>query len=252
MQILINFIFMRRLITPLIFPFLLPLSFLIFGPVAIIASKITGTGTCAHSIAKIWARFVLSVCGVKVIISGRDNVPLDRPVIFACNHTSQVDILVLYLALPVEFRFVVKEELFRIPIMGMAMKAADYIPIKRSGGKAALRSLSKAARQIKAGASVVIFPEGTRSPDGRLAPFKPGGFLLATRSECPVVPVAISGSNRILRKGSFVAHPGTVKVTIGKPVPVQKEGRKLKREELMHETWHAVDTMLSTTITDLP
>lgn len=238
---------MRQLITPLIFPFVLPLSFLIFGPVAIIASKLAGKGTPAHYIAKIWARCVLAVCGVKIMISGRDNVPSDRPVIFACNHASQVDILVLYLALPVEFRFVVKEELFKVPIMGLAMKAAGYIPIKRSGGKAAMRSLSKAAQRIKEGASVVIFPEGTRSLDGKLAPFKPGGFLLAARSGCPVVPVAISGSNRILRKGSFVAHPGTVKVTIGESVAMRKEGGRLKREELMNETWQAVNTMLSVT-----
>lgn len=236
---------MRRLITPLIFPLLLPLSFLTFGPVAIIGAKLTGKQSFAHRIAKAWAHFVLSVCGVKVMISGRDNVPLDRPVIFACNHASQVDILVLYLALPVEFRFVVKEELFKIPIMGLAMKIAGYIPIKRSGGKSAMRSLQKAARRIKEGASVVIFPEGTRSLDGKLAPFKPGGFLLASKSGCPIVPLAISGSIRILRKGSFVAHPGTVKVTIGKPVFMHAGDRKLKREELMNKTWQAVHAMLS-------
>ncbi len=236
---------MRRFITALLFPFVLPLTFLFFGPVAVVAARIKGSGTPAHSIAQRWARTVFFLLGIRVEVSGLENVSLDRPVIFACNHASQMDILALYLALPVEFRFVVKEELFRIPVMGMAMTAAGYVPINRSGGKAAIRSLKEAARRIREGASVVIFPEGTRSPDGRLAEFKPGGFLLASKSGCPIVPVAIQGSHAVLPKGSFVCRPGIIRVRAGRPIVTLRDGRALKREELMKETWEAVNSMLN-------
>jgi len=120
-----------------------------------------------------------------------------------------------------------------------------YVPINRSGGKAAIRSLREASRRIREGASVVIFPEGTRSPDGRLAEFKPGGFLLASKSGCPVVPVAIRGSHRILPKGSAVCLPGTISVRTGRPILTEQNGRPVKRAELMEKTWQAVNAMLN-------
>ena len=236
---------MRRFITAIIFPLIFPLSFLFFGPFAVVAARIKGSGTVAHTVAQAWANTVFVLLGIKIRAAGLENVPTDRPVIFACNHASQMDILALYLALPVEFRFVVKEELFRIPVLGMAMRAAGYVPINRSGGKAAIKSLREAARRIREGASVVIFPEGTRSPDGRLAGFKPGGFLLASKSGCPIVPVAIKGSHMILPKGSAICRPGTISVTTGKPILTVRDGKPVKRDELMKETWQAVNAMLT-------
>ncbi len=236
---------MRRLITAIIFPFVFPLSFLFFGPLAVVAARIKGSASVAHTVARAWAATVFALLGIKVQTSGLENVPTDMPVIFACNHASQMDILALYLALPVEFRFVVKEELFKIPVLGLAMHTAGYVPINRSGGKAAIRSLREAARRIREGASVVIFPEGTRSLDGRLAEFKPGGFLLASKSGCPIVPVAIKGSHRILPKGSALCRPGTISVTTGSPILTKKDDRPVKRDQLMNETWHAVNAMLT-------
>jgi len=208
------------------------LSFGILGPVAAIAAWWTGSGEAAHKVARFWADCVLIPSGVKVHVTGGENVPENKPVIFACNHMSQCDIPVLYRALPVQFRFVVKKELFRIPYLGMAMKASGYIPVNRSGGKAAIKSLNEAAERIKSGASIVIFPEGTRSVDGSLGPFKSGAFLLALKSGCPVIPVAISGTHEILPKGSLHARSGDVFVSIGKEVPVTQDGGKISRDEL--------------------
>ncbi len=205
---------------------------------------LNGSGRTIHSIARAWAHTTLFLLGIKVEASGLENVPRDRPVIFACNHASQMDILALYIGLPVQFRFVVKEELFRIPLLGVAMKAAGYVPINRSGGKAAIRSLQEAARRIREGTSVVIFPEGTRSADGRLAEFKPGGFMLASKSGCPIVPVAISGSHDVLPKGSSLCRPGTIRIDIGRPIETVRDDRPVKRDELMKETWNAVHSML--------
>jgi 1-acyl-sn-glycerol-3-phosphate acyltransferase len=231
---------MRSIVTAIIFPFLMIFSFGILAPVAAIAAWWTGSGAAAHRVARFWADCVLVPAGIRVHVTGRENVPSDRPVIFACNHISQCDIPVLYRALPVEFRFVVKKELFRIPYLGMAMKASGYIPVNRSGGKAALRSLNEAAKRIRSGASIVIFPEGTRSVDGSLGPFKSGAFLLALKSGCPVIPVAISGTQKILPKGSLHARSGDVFVSIGKEISLERNGRKITRDELSEVAREAV------------
>lgn len=236
---------MMRFVTPIVFPLVGIVSFAFFGPLATICAKITGSGKVAHRLAQIWSRLVLSLSGIHVRTVGRDNCPVDRPVIFACNHASQVDILVLYQALPVEFRFVVKEELFKIPVLGFSMRAAGYIPIHRSGGKKAVKSLIEAAKKIRKGASIVIFPEGTRSRDGRLQEFKTGAFMLALKSGCPIVPVAIRGTHDILPKGSLVARPGEVEVIIGRPIEISTKGRKLTREEAARLTHDQVAAMLA-------
>jgi len=145
----------------------------------------------------------------------------------------------------VEFRFVVKQELFKIPVLGFSMRAAGYIPIDRSGGKRAVKSLIEAARRIREGASIVIFPEGTRSRDGRLQEFKTGAFMLALKSGCPIVPVAIKGTHEILPKGSLKAQPGQVEVLIGRPIEIDSGGKRLTREEAARLTHDQVEAMLA-------
>ncbi len=228
---------MRRFITAVTFPVVLPLSFMLCSPFAIVASLITGSGTPSHRVARFWASIVLAAAGVRVRTRILEDPPGDRPVIFACNHASLMDIPILYKALPVEFRFLVKKELFRIPLLGFAMKTAGYIPIDRSGGRAAVRSMKEAAARIREGASIVVFPEGTRTLDGHLQEFKEGGFMLAVKSGCPVVPVAIRGSFSILKKGDFIARPGEVEVIIGKAIQVAGSGAAGRKEitRLAHE-----------------
>lgn len=221
---------MRAVITAVIFPVLMVVSFGICAPIAFLTELLTGSEEAVHKVARLWAKCVLIPSGIKVYARGVDNIPKDRPVVFACNHASQSDIPVLYQALPVPFRFVVKEELFRIPYLSMAMKAAGYIPVNRSGGKAAMKSLREAAERIKSGASIVIFPEGTRSQDGNLGSFKSGAFLLAIKSACPVVPVAICGTHAILPKGSVHARPGDVYVSIGEPLFMDSDKKNARSE----------------------
>ncbi len=235
---------MRKLVTAIVFPIVLPLSFMLCSPFAIVASIITGSGTPSHRIARFWASIVLAATGIRVKKKIMQQVPTDRPVIFACNHASLLDIPILYNALPVEFRFIVKKELFKVPLLGFAMKTAGYIPIDRARGRAALSSMKEAANKIRQGASIVIFPEGTRSSDGRLQDFKEGAFMLAVRSGCPVVPVAIRGSSKILKKGSIVAHPGQVEVIVGNPLEVtgttsadRKRITRLVREQIEQMLW---------------
>jgi 1-acyl-sn-glycerol-3-phosphate acyltransferase len=165
-----------------------------------------------------WGKFICVMSGVAVTLEGVENLAADRSYIFAANHQSQFDIFVLQGYLPYNFRWLAKKELFQVPVWGAAMKKAGYIPVDRSHGRQALKSLDEAAKRIAEGTSVIIFPEGTRSRDGKLQPFKAGGMVLAIKAGVELVPVAISGTFAILPKGSLMLHPGRVVVRIGTPL----------------------------------
>lgn len=234
----------REIMIAFLTPIVVVLAFIFLFPAAIIASLINDSGNQVHRVGKLWARIIIRTSGIKIDIEGQDNIPGGKPVVFACNHASQFDIPILYKALPVQFRFVVKKELFKIPLFGSAMRHAGYIPIDRSGGKAALRSLHEAAERVKNGASIIIFPEGTRSPDGRLRPFKMGGILIAIKAGCPIVPVAISGSHNVLPKGSLRVRPGRIKVTIGLPVQTMGPKGPIPKDIVTKEVRDSVSAML--------
>jgi len=172
----------------------------------------------AHRIASFWGRGTLPLAGIRMRIEGEENIPTDGPVIYMANHASNFDIPSLYAGLHVQFRWLAKKELFDIPFFGAAMRRAGYIAIDRSDRRNSLLSLKKAAERIRAGASVVIFPEGTRSPDGQLLPFKRGGFTLAVQSEAPIVPVVILGTRSINPKGSLTVHGGDVRLRFLPPI----------------------------------
>lgn len=177
-----------------------------------------------------WGKFICALSGVRVTIEGVENLAADKTFIFAANHQSQFDIFVLQGYLPFNFRWLAKKELFQIPVWGTAMKKAGYIPVDRSHGRQALRSLEEAAKFIAKGASVIIFPEGTRSRDGKLQPFKAGGMVLAIKAGVELVPVAISGTFAILPKGSLLLHPGRVVIRIGTPITTRDYRTNQKHE----------------------
>jgi 1-acyl-sn-glycerol-3-phosphate acyltransferase len=172
-----------------------------------------------HSYARLWARVGLRLGGVRLEVEGRGQLPAAGAVVYMPNHQSNIDILALFAGLPGQFRWLAKEELFRIPLFGLAMRRTGYIAVDRRDHKKALVSMNEAARRIAEGTSVVVFPEGTRSPDGHLLPFKKGGFQLALQAQVPIVPVAIHGSRAVVPKGSRRIHGGTIRVAIFPPVP---------------------------------
>lgn len=175
-------------------------------------------------------RMLCRVAGVEVTVRGRERLEPGKSYILAANHQSQFDIFVLQAHLGVDFRWLAKKELFKIPIFGPAMRAADYIPVDRSHSRRAVQSLDEAAQRIAGGTSVVIFPEGTRSPDGKLQPFKAGAMVLAIKAGVEVAPMAISGTYEVLPKGRLLARSGRVTVTIGEPIPVAAYHLKQKQE----------------------
>jgi 1-acyl-sn-glycerol-3-phosphate acyltransferase len=167
-----------------------------------------------HSYARFWARVGLLLAGVRLEVHGQQHLPAQGPVIYMANHQSNFDILALFAGLPVQFRWLAKEELFHIPLFGWSMRRSGYIPINRSDRKKALQGMLQAVQRINEGASVVIFPEGTRSPDSTLLPFKKGGFSLALQAQAPIIPVAIIGSGDIMPKHQRWIQKGSIRVDI--------------------------------------
>ncbi|MBW1670022.1 MAG: 1-acyl-sn-glycerol-3-phosphate acyltransferase [Deltaproteobacteria bacterium] len=231
---------MRATLTPIV----VVLAFMLLFPAVLISSLVNASGNWIHRLGRLWAGTIIRTSGIKIEVQGHGHIPVGKPVIFACNHASQFDIPLLLEDLPLQFRFVVKKELFKIPLFGFALHHGGYIPIDRSGGKAALRSLQKAAERVKKGTSIVIFPEGTRSPDGRLMPFKVGGILIAIKAGCPIVPVAISGSHKVLPKGSIRVRPGLIKMTFGLPVQTVGPEGPIPRDIVKKEVWDSISAML--------
>jgi 1-acyl-sn-glycerol-3-phosphate acyltransferase len=189
---------------------------------AFLLAALGKSGKPVHQLVAVpWAKIILRVCAIKVRVLGRQNVDPGVPRIYMSNHQSYFDIFALLAYLPVHFKFILKQELMGIPLFGLAMKKAGYIGLEREEPRKAIKSLIEAAEKIRKGASVVIFVEGTRSPDGNLLPFKKGGFNLALRSGCDIVPVVIKGSHRIVPKGSLKINSGTFDLHIGQPIPTK-------------------------------
>ncbi|MFH1147492.1 MAG: lysophospholipid acyltransferase family protein [Pseudomonadota bacterium] len=200
---------------------------------AIFVSILGKSGNQAHIVGRIWARCILWPAGVKVTIKGLENIEPDTSCIYAANHQSQFDIPAVLGYLPIQFRWLAKRELFQIPVFGFAMRRAGYLPVDRSHPKNAMKSLEEAAQRITEGKSVLIFPEGTRSHDGKLLPFKPGGIILALKSQCPIIPMAIMGTRDILPRGSLLAKPGRVEIRIGQRI--ETTGLGAGRKELLSQ-----------------
>jgi 1-acyl-sn-glycerol-3-phosphate acyltransferase len=195
-------------------------------------------------VAQSWGRSILWVSGVRVRVVGAERMDPAASVICMSNHQSNFDIPVLLGYLPVPFRWLAKAELFKIPVFGRAMRGAGYIPIDRSDRPAAIESLRQAAAAIRGGVSVVIFPEGTRSPDGTLKPFKKGGFVMAIEAGVPIVPVAVRGTFDIMPKNRLLIRPRDVTLTIGAPI-VTTGYRLHSTEVLMDEVGNALQRLLA-------
>jgi 1-acyl-sn-glycerol-3-phosphate acyltransferase len=166
-----------------------------------------------------WARQILRAAGTPVQAEGLQLIPRDRPVLYASNHSSMFDIWALFATLPGSVRFVAKQELFRIPLLGAAMRAAGHVAIDRTRRKRAFEAYDEAARTIRRGVSAVVFPEGTRSPTGELLPFKNAPFGLAIAAQVPLVPVYVHDTFEIKAKGRVGLRPKPIRLRVGEPIP---------------------------------
>ncbi|WP_305043605.1 lysophospholipid acyltransferase family protein [Geoalkalibacter sp.] len=196
-----------------------------------------------HHWARLWARGSLWLAGVEVRCRGGEHLRPGAAMVYMPNHQSNFDILALLACIRPPFRWLAKKELFAIPLFGAAMRRAGCIAVDRGDHQSAVASLDEAARRIHNGEAVMIFPEGTRSLNGRLLPFKKGGFLTAIKAQAPVLPIAITGSGGILPKHGRSLRPGVISVTFLPPI----ETRALSLEDrdlLMERVRASLDALL--------
>jgi len=204
----------------------------IVSSLCIICYPFNPSGRLNHHLAGFWGKIALWANRVKVRVEGLEHIPGKGPYVFMSNHQGSYDIFALLGHLPFQFKWLAKKEIFSIPILGLAMKATGYISIDREGTRETVKAMRDAAEKIHKGMSVVIFPEGSRSPDGSIQPFKKGGFTLAIKSKVPIVPIAITGSGEIIRKGKLRVYPGSITIRVDRPIET-KECSMKDREALM-------------------
>ena len=170
-------------------------------------------------LSQIWAAWVLWSSGLNYNIYGLENIDLNKQYIFISNHVSALDIILGFVAIPLNITFLAKKELFKIPLFGLAMTAAGMIKIDRQNPEKAKASIDKATKTlIRSNFSTIIYPEGTRSESGNLLPFKKGGFVLAIKSQLPIVPFTVVGAEKALPRGSFNIIKKDINLFIGKPI----------------------------------
>lgn len=231
---------MRRIIASITLVF----STLFLSIIALAASFFYSKDIVIHRLARFWAFLHLKMCGIRVLIRGKENI-LKPPYIIMCNHQSALDIFVLYLSMPFLFKWIAKRQLFSIPVVGWIMKRADYISIDRESPREGLKAINDAAQKIRKGLNILIFPEGTRSKDGKLLPFKKGVFSLALRAGVPVIPVGINGTGKLQPKESLMpGEKGVIYVNIGKPILIRGD-RSSDKARIMIEARASIEELMA-------
>ena len=208
------------------------LATIVIGTTVIVVGFFSRDGNAPHLVARAWARSILFVSGIHVHVNGLENLNVEDSCILMPNHQSNFDIPVLLGCLPIQFRWLAKAELFKIPIFGRGMRGCGYISIDRTNRKSAFQSLAEAATKIRNGVSVLIFPEGTRSWDGKILPFKKGGFVLSVDAGVPIVPIVIFNTWSIMSKGRLCIRTRSVRMDILAPIPTSGYTRETK-DDLM-------------------
>jgi 1-acyl-sn-glycerol-3-phosphate acyltransferase len=188
------------------------------GCLSLLFSLFDRDGRIQHGFARFWSRMILGTVGAKVEIIGLDKVDTGKAAIYAVNHLSALDIPILYLYLPFQFRILAKKELFRYPFMGWHLRRSGQIPVDQQNIRSSVRSIGRAVRSLHTGMPIVIFPEGGRSEDGRLQPFMSGAFYLAIKAQVDVVPMAIVGTYEMLPINSFHIRPRPLRLLVGRPI----------------------------------
>jgi 1-acyl-sn-glycerol-3-phosphate acyltransferase len=211
---------LHALLSFLIFDPLIYLYTVVMGSLSLLSSFVDRDGSIQHWFARTWSWLILKTIFSPVTVVGLENIP-NGPAVYAANHQSAMDIPLLYVYLPMQFRIIAKVELFRYPFMGWHLSRSGQIAVDEKNVRANLRSLNRAVETVHAGMPLVVFPEGGRTPDGEIKKFMSGAFYVAIKAQVPVVPVAIVGTYKVLKMNQFVIHPGPLQLVIGKPISTE-------------------------------
>jgi 1-acyl-sn-glycerol-3-phosphate acyltransferase len=195
-----------------------------WGTLGVVIGLVDRSGEGVVWVGKQWIRWVLASCRIEVRSEGLESLDARGPYVLMSNHQSVFDIAAIVSTYPGSWRFVAKRELTWVPFFGWALALGGHVIIDRGRHERAVRSLERAAAQVRDGTNVIIFPEGTRSPSGRMGAFKSGGFHLAIQAQVPILPISISGSRRITPKNSLRIESGTIGVRYGTPIPTRGLG----------------------------
>ena len=191
----------------------------VMGTISLGASLFDRSGRWQHKVAVAWGRMLLRSCMVRVEVIGAEKLDPHQVYIFVSNHFSLIDTPLMFGSMPHEFRILARHGLWKIPFLGWHLNRAGHVPVERENPRAAARSLIRAVDKIKEGVSLLIFPEGGRTRQSTMRPFKSGAARIAMQAGCPIVPMAIVGTRKILPPGSAHLHPGRAELRIGDPVP---------------------------------
>ncbi len=198
---------------------LIVLSTILCGAVSVVQSFFDKSGDSMIATARVWARMLVRIARVRVKVEGLEKIDPSRAYVFASNHLSYMDTPVVLSKIPVQFRFMAKSGLFKIPFLGTHLGQAGHIPVPLEDPRAAVKTLSLAAQTIRdRGISILVFPEGGRSHDGVLKDFKEGAAYIAIKAGVPIVPVALIGTREVLAMHSKVFHAGPVTLRISDPI----------------------------------
>lgn len=190
----------------------------VMGTLSLLLWPIDRTGNLQHGCARLWCRMVALTIFARITVHGTEHVQPGRPYVYVANHSSLIDTPALFAYLPHQFKIMAKRGLFYVPFMGWHLWTSGNFPVDRGDARKTAKSLRRVIDGVKGGKSLAGFPEGTRTPDGRLQDFKPGLFKIALKAGVPVVPVAIRGTFALLPKTTLAPRPGRVDVYIGEPI----------------------------------
>ena len=210
-----------------------------WGALGCILGLVDRSGEAVVWVARGWIRWILWTCRVEVDSSGLESIDLARPYVLMTNHQSAFDIAALIATWPASWRFVAKRELVWIPLFGWAVGLGGTVFVDRQNRERAVASLRRAATRLRTGTTLIVFPEGTRSPSGELGEFKSGGFHLAIEGGAAIVPITVSGSHRITPKHSLRIESGRIHVHYGKPIATAQRSPE-ERNELKREVRDAI------------
>lgn len=224
-------------------PFII-LSTIFFGSLNVLVAFFDSVGRAQLWLARMWARSITAVCGIRITTRGLNAIEPDGRYVIASNHTSYIDTPVILGAIPVQFRFLAKQELFKIPLLGHHLQSAGHVSVPREDPRAAVRTMTQAADNIRnKGISMLVFPEGGRTDDGDLQPFKEGAAYIAIKAGVPIVPVALLGARKVLPRRSALVRAGSIALRVGAPIPTT--GLTLKdREQLTAKVRQQIEEML--------
>lgn len=191
---------------------------IILGCISLLCSLFDRSGQIQHNFARLWSRMILGTVGIRVQVEGLDRIDTSKAQVYVVNHLSALDIPLLYAYLPFQFRILAKKELFRYPFMGWHLRRSGQIPVVLENPKASVRSLNLAVAAVRNNKSLVIFPEGGRSPDGQLQPFMGGAFYAAIKAQVDVVPIVLVGTYEMLKMNTWHIKPCPAYMLVAEPI----------------------------------